>query len=127
MKKSLCIVLCIISALFMLSACANQSNSSVNEPATYLSTTTAEYETRQKAEYEVCKSSGLQWYSIDWGSTESEIIDDNTVKVELYGNIRGYKDKEKVKYSSKRGFCVTATVTGTDDACLVENLRVQFT
>lgn len=127
MKKSLCIVLCIISALFMLSACGNQSNSSVNEPAKRLSTIHAQAETRKQAEYEVCKSSGLQWYSIDWGSTESEIIDDNTVEVKLYGNIRGYKDKEKVKYSSKRGFCVTATVTGTDDACLVENLRVQFT
>lgn len=127
MKKSLCIVLCIISALFMLSACGNQSNSSVNEPAKRLSTFTAEYETRQKAEAEVCRSAGLLWYSIDWGSTESEIIDDNTVKVELYGNISGYEDKEKVKYSPKRGFCVKATVTGTDDACLVENIRVEFT
>lgn len=111
----------------MLSACGNQSNSSVNEPAKWLSTSIAEYETRQKAEEEVCRSAGLRWYSINWGSTESEIIDDNTVKVELYGNIRGYKDKEKVKYSSKRGFCVEATVTGTDDACLVENIRVEFT
>lgn len=127
MKKSLCIVLCIISALFMLSACGNQSNSSVNEPAKSLSTFIAENEARQKAEAEVCRRAYLLWYSIDWGSTESEIIDDNTVKVELYGNISGYEDKEKMMYSPKRGFCVEATVTGTDDACLVEDIRVKFT
>ena len=114
MKKVL-LILGILSVLCIFTACGQS-----NEPEP-LTSYGAECAAQEYTKNDIASKAGLEWYSIEWGTCDSEILDETSYSVELNGNISGYSDKAKVNYHGKRAFRVTAIVTSSDKLNIMTN------
>ncbi len=124
-KRIVCLMLSVILLVCLLSACGGDS---ATHEEMKMSSSSAVYDAKESKDVQnkLASEAYLEWYSIDWGTCDATKVDEYTFNVELNGNISGYSDQQKMNYHGKKGFTVTATVSGTFDSNTVSDIRIRW-
>ncbi len=110
MSKLFALCLCCVLIATAIYGCGKSNSSSSSDSGSSYTESDAISDAKSYAERDLCEQYELEFYSVDWGSSDAEEYSEGYFKVELNGNISGYKDKQKMDFFGPIGFSETYKV-----------------